>query len=82
MMHADFKKCPCPMSLFFTIVISILEGPCRMSNVGNTLYVMSFTSLGPMGGGSRCRMSIIRKGNVALSNLRNTTVALSRAQIN
>ena len=28
-------------------------------------------------GGSRCRMSIIRNGNVALSNLRNTPVALS-----
>ena len=29
-------------------------------------------------GGSRCRMSIIRKGNVALSNLRNIPVALSK----
>ena len=28
-------------------------------------------------GGSRCRMSIIRNGNVALSNLRNIPVALS-----
>ena len=28
-------------------------------------------------GGSRCRMLIIRKGNVALSNFRNTPVALS-----
>ena len=28
-------------------------------------------------GGSPCRMSIIRNGNVALSNLRNTPVAMS-----
>ena len=27
------------------------------------------------GGGSRCRVSIIRKGNVALSKLRNSPVA-------
>ena len=27
------------------------------------------------GGGSRCRVSIIRKGNVTLSNLRNSPVA-------
>ena len=31
-------------------------------------------------GGFRCRMSIIRKGNVALSNLRNSPVALSNSR--
>ena len=31
-------------------------------------------------GGSRCRMSIIRKGNVLLSNLRNSPVALSNSR--
>ena len=32
---------------------------------------------GPLTGGSRFHMSILRKGNVALSNLRNTHVTLS-----
>ena len=32
---------------------------------------------GGVDGGSRCRMLIIRNGNVALLNLRNTPVALS-----
>ena len=39
--------------------------------------IMNVKLVGGWMGGSRCRMSIIRSGNVALSNLRNGCVALS-----
>ena len=41
------------------------------------IIIELLSEVGWMGGGSRCRMSIIRNGNVALSNLRNIPVALS-----
>ena len=56
-------------------VLSVQASPERIDVVRKKGLVDA--SIGGVDGGSRCRMSIIRKGNVALSNLRNSPVALS-----
>ena len=67
MLHVDFKKCPCRMSH-----VSVAYFPqCHMSNLRNkhvACHYLFYLHV-PYRLGS-CRMSILRKAHVAVSNLR------------
>ena len=64
MLHVDFKKSPCPVS----ISMSMLNG--SMSHVDFKKYPMLYHLFCSTRYWSLCCMSILRNGHAAVSNLR------------